>query len=411
MKRAWIIVVVVVVCIAGGAWFALRRRGTGAPLETVRVERGELVEVAAVSGTIEPHAQVDVSSRTAGEVIEVAVEEGDHVEAGQLLFRLDATDAQRNVRSAQIEILRLRASLQQSRAQEHEAALDAEESATQADVARRGAELGVTSSDSARQTTHSSRVADVQRELRRAEVAAASAQLAAAQLALEEAQRNLERTEIRAPFAGTILSVDVERGTIVSSAMGTVNGGTTLATLADLSDLRLIGQLDEAQIGAVQVGQAVTFHVDAYPDRTFAGRVERVSPLGEEDSSVVVFDVEIVVTDSDASLLRSGMSADAEIVTRRSEDVLLVPIASIRTRNGAHEVVLPDRTARTVRTGANDGTRIAVVEGVSEGDAIVADALSVATAAPTQASSGLLPGPPRASGNNQRSGGGGPPPP
>lgn len=398
MKRAALIGVVVVAAVVAIVFYVRRGRTAQAVVETMAVSRGSIVEVAAVSGTIEPHAQVSVSSRISGEVIEVAVEEGDHVEAGGLLFRLDRTDAERSVRIAEIEVQRLRATTRQSRAEVRAAALELEESTAAADVARRGAELGVASTDGARQATHTSRVRAVEQELREAAVLTANAQLASAQLALDEARRNLDRTEIRAPFAGTILSVDVERGTIVSSAIGTVNGGTTMATLADLSDLRLIGQLDEAQVGGVHVDQAVTFHVDAYPERSFAGRVARVSPLGQEDSSVVVFDVEIVVTDPEASLLRSGMSADAEIVTSEHQDVLLVPIAALRSRGTAREVVLPDRTSRPVRTGATDGTHIEIVEGLTEGEEIVADALSVATAAPTRASSGLLPTPPRPGG-------------
>jgi HlyD family secretion protein len=180
----------------------------------------------------------------------------------------------------------------------------------------------------------------------------------------------------------------------VSSAIGTVSNGTTLATLADLTDLRVIGQLDESQVGSVRAGQEVTFRVDAYPSRTFTGRVHRVSPLGEQDSSVVVFDVEILVTDPEASLLRSGMSADAEIVTSHETNVIAVPLAAIRSRPGVREVVRWDGTAQAIETGASDGERIVVESGLSEGDVIVADALSVREAAPEHASSGLLPRPP-----------------
>jgi HlyD family secretion protein len=397
MKRAWIggLIALAVVAIGAGGWYWARSRGQRAPLETVRVARGDVVTTASVAGTIEPHAQVSISSRISGEVVEVAVDEGQRVEEGALLFRLDGSDAARAVRAAEIDIQRLRAALRQTRAQRASASLGAAESETAADIARRGAELGVTSADAARQSAHAREVARVDVQLREAESAGTQAQLAAAELALEEARRNLERTEIRAPFAGTILSVDVERGSIVSSAIGTVSGGTTLATLADLTDLRVIGQLDEAQVGAVEVAQPVTFRVDAYPDRAFTGRVARVSPLGVQESSVVVFDVEIVVTDPDATLLRSGMSADAEIVTARHEGVLLVPIASLRSTDGRREVVLGDGTARPVVTGPTDGARIVVTEGLSEGEEVVADALSVAAAAPARASSGLLPGPPR----------------
>ena len=118
--------------------------------------------------------------------------------------------------------------------------------------------------------------------------------------------------------------------------------------------------------------------------------------LGTVDTNVVVFDVEIVVTDPDASLLRSGMSADLEIVTREHRGVLVVPITAIRSSGSAQEVTLPDGTRRTVRTGANDGENIVVLEGLAEGDAILRDGRTAAST--SAARSGLLPRPPSGGG-------------
>ncbi|UJR82488.1 efflux RND transporter periplasmic adaptor subunit [Sandaracinus amylolyticus] len=393
---AWGALVAVALIVAAGLAMTMQRADADAPRPTVRAERGDLVEVASVSGTIEPHAQVDVHSRLAGEVVEVAVEEGQSVEQGDVLFRLDPSDAQRALRTAESEVVRARAALAEASAQVASAQASARDAQEDARVGERGVELGLTAPDAARQSAHDRDVAATQVALRRAQVSSARAQLAAAELAVEEARRNVERTDIRAPFAGTVLSVGVERGSIVSSPMGNVSGGTTLVTIADLRDLRVIGQLDEAQIGRVQVGQEVTFRVDAYADRTFAGRVHRVSPLGVVDTNVVVFDVEIVVTDPDVALLRSGMSADVEIVTARQEGALLVPLTAIRSRGAVREVELAGGSRRAVRTGATDGDHIVVVEGLEEGDEIVADSRSAraSSEAPAQRS-GLLPGPPR----------------
>lgn len=375
-------------------YFLMPRASTQARVETLTVAASDITLVASVSGTIEPHAQVSIGSRTSGEVIEVAVEEGATVAEGDVLFRLDRTDAERQVASAETELARLRASLAQARAELSSAELGVTDSTATAELAERTQAQGLTTADAARSARHARDVAQATVSLRRASVSAARAQVDAAELSVEEARRNLERTEIRAPFAGTMLSVDVERGTIVSSAIGSISS-TTLATLADLSDLRMIGQLDESQIGSVAVGQDVTFRVDAYPSRTFAGRVHRVSPLGVEESSVVVFDVEILVTDADAHLLRSGMSADADIVTSRETGVIAIPLAALRSRDGAREVVLADGTSREVTTGATDGERIVITSGVVAGDVLVADALSVREAAPARATTGLLPTGPR----------------
>ena len=124
-------------------------------------------------------------------------------------------------------------------------------------------------------------------------MAAAQAALASARLNVSDAQRRRDATTIVAPIAGTVLSVNVERGSMVSSAVTNVGGGSAIMTLADLSDLRVIGAIDEAQIGSVAVGQDVEIRVDAYRNTTFTGRVERVSPLGTNTSNVVTCNASI----------------------------------------------------------------------------------------------------------------------
>ena len=95
-------------------------------------------------------------------------------------------------------------------------------------------------------------------------------------------------------------------------------------TLADLSDLRIIAKVDEAQISRIESDQRANISVDTYGDRQFEGKVTRVSKLGVDTSSVITFDVEIAVVDQSADLLRSGMSADIEIVTSEQKNVLLL---------------------------------------------------------------------------------------
>jgi len=112
---------------------------------------------------------------------------------------------------------------------------------TSREVSARGTELGVVSAEADRTANRTQTVAEATVDLRRAQVSASSASLATARLSVDEAARRLAETEIRAPIAGTILSVTVERGSIVASAVTNVSGGTSLATIADLTDLRVIG--------------------------------------------------------------------------------------------------------------------------------------------------------------------------
>lgn len=381
----WLLVVGLLV--AGGVvgyrhYFGAKEVAVAGPVG--KVTRGELIEVAAASGTIEPHMQVEIKSRTSGQVIDVQVVEGQHVEADQLMFRLDPVDADRVVQDARAAVKRAQSDLAQARASLAVSEAEANNARATNDVSQRGAAMGLVAADSERTTKNAANVASANVELRKAQVSGAQAALEAARLAVDEAERRRSDTDIHAPFAGTVLSVGVERGLIVASAMTNVSGGSAMATLADLSDLRVVGAIDEAQIGRVAVGQKVTIRVDAYPDRTFEGKVFRVSPLGVTTSNVVTFDVEIVVTDAHAELLRSGMSADLEIETERLTDVITVPLAAISTRGRERFVHLASGEERAVQTGATDGQRIVITSGLEEGDSIQLTPPTSAAPAPSK---------------------------
>lgn len=325
---------------------------------TLMIQKGMLVETAAASGKIAPHAQVDVKSRASGQVIEILVKEGQRVAANDLLVRLDPVDTQRVVESARIALKRLQAQLADAKASLAVARLQSKEAKAALDVIKQGTDLGVVAGTAQRTASSSSQIAAYSVASRQAQIEAMEAQIEAAKIDLAVAERHVTETEIHAPFAGTVLAVGVEIGTIVSSATANVNGGSAVVTLADLSDLRVIGQIDEANIGRVAPGQDVKVRVDAYPDRAFTGKVERVSPLGVATSNVVTFDVEIIITDADKGLLRSGMSSDVEIVTRQLDGVMLVPLTAITSRGPARFVRLPDGTEKKVQTAPPTGSAL-----------------------------------------------------
>lgn len=373
-RKRRLIALAVVVALGGGAGAYLLTRKTeqtqtGA---TVQVERGDLRETAAATGKIEPHVQVEVKSRTSGEVVEILVKEGDTVSAGQVLVKLDPTDAQRDLESAKVALEKAKADLSAAEASVTVAQLEHNNKKGDEALAKKSADLGLGTADAVRTTGATTKVAAANIGLKSAQVTASKTNLKTAQIAVEDAETRLKETTIYAPIAGTVLDIPVEKGTIVSSALTNMSGGTSVLTLADLSDLRVIGAIDEAQIGKVSVGQTVEIRVDAYPDRVFEGKVDRVSPLGKEVSSIVTFDVEIIVVDKNKALLRSGMSADLEIVTSELKGVLLVPLLSIETSGRSRFVRLANGEQRPIKTGTTDGTRMVVLEGVDEGDSILA---------------------------------------
>jgi len=375
--------------VAGGGYAWQQTAKAAPPAQGMEVHKGSLVETASASGKIEPVVQVDVKSRVSGQVIEVLVKEGDQVETGQLLVRLDPVDAQRALAAARVAKNRAAADVQAAKASLAVAELESENSAATYNVAKQSADLGLGSSDAARTSQSASRVAASNITLKKAQLSAAQAQLASADLDVQDAELRLKETSIYAPIAGTVLSVAVEKGTLVSSALTNVSGGSAVMTLADLSDLRIIAKVDEAQISRIQNDQRANISVDTYGDRQFEGKVTRVSKLGVDTSSVITFDVEIAVVDESAQLLRSGMSADIEIVTAEQKDAVLVPLVAIQSSGRRRFVKLENGEERAIKTGSTDGTQMVVLEGLQEGERVLAAA---PPAAAQQRQQGPMPG-------------------
>lgn len=373
-KRAkkWLAPLLALVLAGGGvgAYFALRapaKTNTGAVLTA---HSGNLVETASASGKIEPTVQVEVKSKASGAVAELLVKEGDRVDAGQLLVRLDKKDAQRALDSAKLALDRAKADITSTQASLRVAQLDVEnDKATQA-TAQKAFDMGLGTAEAVRNATHATSVASANLSVKSAQLTSNNLSLKSAQLAVDDAETQLENTDIYAPMAGTILAIPVEVGTIVSSALTNVNGGTSVLTLADLSKLRVIGSIGEALVGKVAPEQAVDIRVDAFPSRVFKGVVDRVSPLGTEVSNVVTFDVEIRITDENQSMLRSGMSADVEIVTSEQKDVILIPLTAIQTKGSKRFVTLASGAEQPIETGSTDGAMMVVTSGLADGDKI-----------------------------------------
>lgn len=347
--------------VASGVYYFKNNGEKKAQVQTAVVTRGNLDLMAAASGRVEADIQVDVKSRASGEVVDLKVQAGDIVKEGDLLVRLDPADEERRLSDAEAQVATTRARLAQSRsslASTRADLLEEEAKLARRDAAYRGGLVSGEELQAARTAVAVAREAVVQRE---ADVTSSEAEMARSQLTVEEARKRLSETIIRAPVSGTVLSVAVERGSIVSSGITNVGGGTTLLTVADLSGLHVIVKLDEAEIGSVVAGQDVKIRVDAFPDRTFSGEVERVTPLGVSEANIVTFDVKVRITDERAHLLLPGMSTDVEIVTAHHENVLLLPIAALRRAS-----VSGDTGTRTMngrdRNGAGEAEKTNAAE-------------------------------------------------
>ncbi|GAA6743900.1 efflux RND transporter periplasmic adaptor subunit [Thermus antranikianii] len=401
--RRWSLLVLVLLLGVGG-YLLLRPKGTPRAQEVPEVytvARGEVRVVVAGSGQLQPWRTLEVRPEVQGILLSV-VEEGKAVKVGEVLAELDPDPFRRAWESARADLQRAEASLANARAQGESSLASLQAGVKNAEVAYANAQASL---ETARRNLEATRLlyqaggtsrqalwdaetayANAQRALENArasleaqrealrlrqaqlqeDLRAQEAALSQARLALAEAQANLEKTRVRAPFAGVVLSVSANPG-------AQVGPGTPLLTLGNLSAYALVLEVDETEIAKVRVGQRVDVTLEGLPGETFQGRVEAISPQGQVVNNIPVFKVTVRLPYDPR--LRPGMSADGEIVVEEARSVLVIPKRAVeRVRGRAYvNVLLPDGSTDTVRVvlGPEDARMVAVLEGLKEGDQVV----------------------------------------
>jgi HlyD family secretion protein len=344
---------------------------SGVAYQTQTVERGALRETVVAAGTMEPLVRVPVISEVSGIILRVHVEAGDRVKRGQPLFELDRERLEARVAER-------RAELQLREAQgRYDLVGRAEADLAQArrDHARieRLKERDVLAEQELESSQHALRLAEISLNDAHAEAAARAASVAQAGESLRQALRDLENAIVRAPIDGIVIEREGEVGRAVADV--TANGGTTIAVIADDRRIRLVAEIDENDIAGVRVGQPADVTIDAFPSERFEGRVRKLGAAGIQTGSISNFEVEIQL-DPDPRL-RVGMSADARVIVREHQQVLLIPNAAIVRQ--ASETLLrvrdvadgtPSKLA-PVELGYSDGFQTVVRNGVGEGDVIL----------------------------------------
>ncbi len=279
--------------------------------QAVPVTVRDIVVSASAAGVIEPVTTVEVKSKASGEIIDVRVETGDVVRAGQLLVKVDPRVPANALRQAEADLEVAKAQLSNAQSQ-----------------LRRAEELFKTQS-----------ITEQEYEAARLQAANANAQLVRAQRALEDARIAFEDTDVRAPTDGVIISKAVEVGTVIASAISQVTGGTTLLTMANLDTVQVRAMVDETDIGKIQPGMDVTITVDAFPNRRFQGRVLKIEPQAVTQQNVTMFPV-LVRIPNPGHLLKPGMNAEVEVHVGSRTDVLAIPNAALRTQRDVGSAAL-----------------------------------------------------------------------
>lgn len=360
-KKKWMIIIACVVVLAAIV-YALMGSKKEAPVmdyETARVEKATIGNSVTATGTIEPVTKVEVGTQVSGIIDKIYVDYNSVVHKGQIIAELDKTNLMSELNSAKSNLAGAKSDLDYQRAnyKRIKALYDKElVSGNEYDTALLS--------------------------LRQAE-----STYAQRKEAVSKAQTNLGYAIITSPIDGIIISKAVEEGQTVAASYST----PTLFTIAqDLTDMRVIADVDEADIGEVEVGQRVSFTVDAYPGETFEGQVTQVRLEATTESNVVTYEVVISASNKDLKL-KPGLTANVTIFTLERNNIVSVPTKALRFTptkemlnpgekiedcQGAHKVwVREGKTlkAYAVKTGITNGTRTQIVSGVKEGAEVIVE--------------------------------------
>jgi RND family efflux transporter MFP subunit len=365
----WAVAAVTLLALAAGGWWWLRR-GAAAPVETaVAVEaagaRGERTVLDA-SGYVTARRQATVSSKIAGKVAEVLVEEGMAVDAGQVLARLDDAAARRYLALAEAELAAARRALRETEVGLTEARLRQ----------RRTGDLvgqGITS-----QADLDAVAAEA--DSLAARLATGREQVTVAERAVAVRRQDLDDTVIRAPFTGVAISKDAQPGETISPLSG--GGGFTrtgICTLVDMASLEVEVDVNESYISRVRPGQRVTATLDAYPDWAIPAAVITTIPAADRQKATVK--VRVAFEALDPRILpdmgvKVAFHAEPEAGAAAAErPAVLVPRTAVRGAPGSEVVfVVRDGRAerRAVRVGGTRGEQTEIVAGVAPGEEVVA---------------------------------------
>ncbi|WP_109301464.1 efflux RND transporter periplasmic adaptor subunit [Aquimarina sp. AU474] len=408
-RKTLLIILGVVVLLIGtlvygkkAGWFG--ENSDAKQVSTTKIEKIDIIETVSATGKIQPEVEVKLSSEVSGEIIDLPIKEGQQVQKGDLLVRINPDIIQSGLNRSQASLENVRAGLQQAEASLKEAKLSYDRNKGLFDK-------GVISK------------ADWDRAVSAYEVAEAAKQSAyysvrSAQATVNEAKDNLSRTTIYAPMGGTISKLSVELGERV---VGTQQmAGTEIVRVANLNNMEVEVDVNENDIVKVSIGDSTIVEVDAYLKKEFKGLVTEIANSAENAISadqVTNFRVKVRILEEsyqdliegkpeNFSPFRPGMTATVDVITNKRESIIGVPISAIviktdtsnvRKKGTSKEKVLTTKSAieekfecvflkqgetaklRVIKTGIQDDSNIEILEGLSEGDEVITGPYNLVT--------------------------------
>jgi len=375
--------------VAGGVIAATRGGTKIDPSKLAKVEKGDLAKSVVATGKVEPITKVEIKSKASGIVKKLYVDAGDRVKKGQLLAELDKEEIEARVAQAHAQVEASEASAKGSEADLERAKVDAEGPDVPLlkrayDRAQGMAKEGVVSAsalDDAQKNyelaLNKQNVAKAQLLVLRAKIGQAQAQVAQDHANLKQLEEQLGYTTITSPIDGIILSRDVEVGDAVSSILVLGSSATLIMTEGDTSEVYVKGKVDESDIGKVYMAQPARIKVESFKDKTFNGKVTKISPMGVEKDNVTTFEVRVSINNPGGEL-KAAMTANAEIILEEHKNVLQIPEGSILyDKDKKASVEIPDEKGKegkrklAVNIGISNGAKTELLNGLKEGDQVV----------------------------------------
>jgi HlyD family secretion protein len=390
-RKWWIIggTLFLVVILVGGLVAAKSGGNKIEASKLAKVEKGDLAKSVVATGKIEPITKVEIKSKASGIVKKLYIEAGDHVKKGQVLAELDREEIQANVRASEAQLSSSEANQRAAEAEFKRSEVDAEGpdipmlkrayeravnmakegvvSQSNLDDAQKAYELALNKQNVARAVL----------TVNKAKMAQATADVQRQRANLEQLREQLSYTTITAPIDGIVLSRDVEIGDAVSSILVLGSSATLVMTLGDTQEVYVKGKVDESDIGKVYLGQAARIKVESFKDKTFTGKVTKISPMGVEKDNVTTFEVRVSINNPGGEL-KAAMTANAEIILEEHKNVLMVPEgAIIYDRDKKASVEIPDPKGKegknklAVQVGISNGAKTEITAGLNEGQQVV----------------------------------------
>ncbi len=366
-RKVLLIVVVLIVATGIGLYAYLPALQSDSseeqPPATVEVVRSSIETRVSETGTIQPSKTIEIKSQFSGEVAQLFVSNGKPVKKGELLAIIRQESSQAR------QVAQLRAAIQEERLNVNTSQREWVRSQSlfkKGFIAQQALE---TSED------------DYQRALVRLELAERQLLLALGgnkelfnryQESSTQSTRP-EEFQVRSPTDGSVLEILVNPGEIITSGTATFGGGTILMKLADLSRMIVTAKINEVNIPRVAVDQDVDIRLDALPGQAFKGRVTAIATQGVKEENIVTYDVTIAIADSSPAL-KPMLTANVDIVTKRLDDVIIIPLEVLQVKDGDDIVqVFTNGISKSqkVRVAFRTDTQAVITKGLQEHDQVV----------------------------------------